>query len=233
MSKRTISYMSKRTLRLLCQQLAPRVNRSLRGMDRHPIAPAAGGTAATKFGGFTSGIDRLACRLRFLCVAAGILLACGPVRSAETAWSEQTVADRADRAQQAIRAGLDAFRVTTEGDVASAKAQALEKMMALGATLDASAAHGQDWKDYLLWDRLSAQLTGAATADADELADLLDRFTRDHPGLELPAILQLRAALSRYRYRLLAVGDDALREEFADRLEQLDGLVGVTALGFR
>ena len=141
-------------------------------------------------------------------------------------WATGLKADAFDQALKLIDDARGTFRVTTQDDVAVAKAEAVEKMKALSDVLDAAGTHGEDWKKYLLWDRLAEQLTGEAAADVAELEHLLDRFTRDYAGLELPAIMQLRAALERYYYRTLAVDNGQLPDEFVRRLDQLAELVG-------
>ncbi len=113
------------------------------------------------------------------------------------------------------------FRVTTADDVAAARSASVERTRELDELLDRSAQYGESWKKYLLWDRLLAQLANGAKADPAVLADVLERLDRDEDGLELPAMLRLRAALFRYRQRILDRPDKELPEEFQRRLDQL------------
>lgn len=133
--------------------------------------------------------------------------------------------DALERALELVRRSSGAFRATSAQDVAQARAEAIGKWQALGQIFDRSGANGQAWKEYLLWDRLTAALSDNATTNADELAKLLDRFHRHYAGLEHPAIMQLRDALHRYQHRLLAVKNKGLRDEFAQRMAELEQLV--------
>ncbi len=141
------------------------------------------------------------------------------------AWSTPAVGGDIDQASEVIRNARGAFRVTSTNDVALARADSVERMNALGAVLDAAGRNGQAWKEYFLWEQLSDQLTADGAPDVTELARLLERFTRDQAGLELPAIMHLRASLRRYYFRALAVDDPQVRAEFDQRLEHLGELV--------
>lgn len=129
------------------------------------------------------------------------------------------------RALALVDEAREAFRVTTADDVAAARVEVLEKMDVLNGILDAAEAHGRDWKQYLLWDRLAVQVNGEREADTDELQEILKRFDGNYPGLELPAITRLGDALKQYHRRTLALSDGDLEEEFNGRLEQLKALV--------
>jgi hypothetical protein len=122
----------------------------------------------------------------------------------------------------ARRAG---FRETDQAQVDQARTDAVARMNGLGQMLDRWGSNGQAWKEFLLWDRLSAQLASSTGADEDELVALLERLSASHEGLERPEFMQLRGALSRYYHRLRAVGNDSLASEFAERMDQLSELV--------
>ncbi len=134
-------------------------------------------------------------------------------------------ADDIDQALRLIQQADGAFRVTSESDIAAAKAELSLQTRLLGEVLAASPVHGPSWKEFLRWDRLAAQVADNATPDLEELSAILDRFTRDHDGLELPAILRVRTALIRYYHRCLSSGNQQLPQQYQQRLGELAQLV--------
>ncbi len=153
------------------------------------------------------------------CSLGLMLLASGLVHSALGAGSEY------DNVIDLIQKATDAFRETTDHDVTLAKVESAGRLAALGTVLDAAGANGKDWKEYLRWDRLTAALASDATADVAELEQLIEPFTRDYSGLELPAIMRLRTSLWRYYHRRLALNNDQIHAAFDRRLERLGELV--------
>ncbi len=135
---------------------------------------------------------------------------------------------RADEIEQAlglIQQAHGAFRATTQRDVAAAKAELASQVRLLSEVLDGASAHGLAWKEYLLWDRLAAQVADQAPLDLEELSAVLERFSSDQGGLELPAIMRVRAALTCCYQRALRCGDRQLPEQYQQRLGELARLV--------
>jgi len=70
----------------------------------------------------------------------------------------------------------------------------------LDRLLDSWKKTGSQWRRFLLWDSLRAQLEDGAVPDGRLLSRILERFSGDAKGLERPRFLRVRRALARYTH---------------------------------
>ena len=142
------------------------------------------------------------------------------VREALETWlAELSTQDRADL-PKAVLAAKETSRRSTAAQVQEAKAN----LLAAAARLDTyltNGRYGSDWRKYLHWDQLQAQLK-AEKPSAETLELVESRIGADQKGLELKPFADVRGARSsstRIPWRLPNAKD--LQAEYAAKLDSL------------
>ena len=120
------------------------------------------------------------------------------------------------------RAAKAQFRPLTEADAQQALARLKTAIADLDARLSLAGQTGQDWRKYLLWDKLQAQVQ-QPQPDVEVLGTIFGRFASGQEGLELKWFVGVRQALQNYIELSGAVGNPALKEAYVQRLDRLAG----------
>jgi len=151
--------------------------------------------------------------------AAGLELArFRALSDAVTAWTDQLAILQAPSLSQAALDAQSKFKPITAEEVATSKA-ALEKATAKLAQYLSSGANSANWKKYLRFDELEAQLK-AEKPDLAVLADIYYLFTANQVGLEMPVFAGVADTLERY-VNDVAAQDEKLQEQFNEQLKGL------------
>lgn len=119
-----------------------------------------------------------------------------------------------------IRAQQGAFSPHSDGDVAAARQQLLAAVGQLDRYLNSGGANGRNWKRYLLWDEMQAQLR-SPKPDLAELDRVYRRYRADHAGLELPVWRNVTLALRGYLDLAEAAADAKAPQAFDSHLSRL------------
>jgi len=119
-----------------------------------------------------------------------------------------------------VRAAKDQFRPLAEADARQALARLTAAVGELDARLGIAGQTGEDWRKYLLWDKLQAQLQ-RPQPQTEVLGAVFGRFAAGHEGLELKWFVRVRQALQQYIELSGAVGNAGVKDAYADRLERL------------
>ena len=125
-----------------------------------------------------------------------------------------------EKLSAACRKAKADFRPLTQADVAQAKTALREAFDRLDEKLTRWGSVGDDWKKYLLWEKLDAELRGA-TPNVVTLDRIRRRYNADHDGLELAWFLDVQRALRNYMAVTKAVDNPQVRTEYE---KQLNGL---------
>ena len=125
----------------------------------------------------------------------------------------------ADLAAQS-RAAKGAFTPPTEVDLITARRQLLAAIGRLDRYLDGGGANGRNWKRYLHWDEMQAQLR-QPQPDLPALEHVYHRYYADHTGLELPIWRNVALALRAYLNLAEAVADAKASQTYEARLNDL------------
>ena len=118
------------------------------------------------------------------------------------------------------RAAKEQFRPLTPADAQVALAGLTAAVKDLDGRLAAAGPGGQDWKKYVLWDSLQAQLQ-QPKPDLDVLGKVFQRLAAGHEGLELKWFVGVRKALRQYIELLGAVDNAGVKEVYVAELEKL------------
>ncbi|MEN6451787.1 MAG: hypothetical protein ABFC96_14955 [Thermoguttaceae bacterium] len=119
----------------------------------------------------------------------------------------------------ACQAAKSAFHPIGEADVQQAKAELIDALDRLDQRLNQAGPNGDDWRKYILWDELQAELQRDKPNSAT-LRAIEDRYRPDHDGLELVWFVDVQHSLHVY-IAMLNVNNEALRHEFDGRLDRL------------
>ncbi|MEN6457800.1 MAG: hypothetical protein ABFC63_02630 [Thermoguttaceae bacterium] len=122
--------------------------------------------------------------------------------------------------EAACQAALSEFRPIDQSDIDQAKQGLIDALDRLDERLVQAGPNGEDWREYLQWDKLTEALQ-AERPDRKTLARILTRYRPDHDGLELVWFLDVQRALHNYTALLGAVDNPAIRKDFESRLERL------------
>jgi hypothetical protein len=141
------------------------------------------------------------------------------LRDAVGQWSEDLVIAKAPSLTEAVLASEANFHPITEADVAQAKTELQAALKKLDQYLGGLGKNGAAWKEYLRWKDLQEQLQ-RETPEADTSKAVLQQYTADQNGLELPVFYEVGAALERYS-NLLAASKEDLKSQFTERLKGL------------
>jgi hypothetical protein len=120
------------------------------------------------------------------------------------------------------RAAKDQFRPLTGADAQQALAGLAMAVGELDARLTSAGQTGGDWRKYLLWDKLQAQVQ-RPQPDMDVLGTVFGRFSAGHEGLELKWFVRVRQALQQYIELSGAVGNPAVKDAYTACLDRLAG----------
>ncbi len=120
----------------------------------------------------------------------------------------------------ACRAAKANFRPISQSDVDQAKTELLEALGRLDQRLSQAGPNGDDWRKYILWDKLQDELR-RDKPDRAALHDVEDRYRPDHDGLELVWFIDVQHALHEYAAMLGAVDNPAIRTAYEQRLDRL------------
>lgn len=142
-----------------------------------------------------------------------------------TAYAMAQSVDCPSAAELAVRAraAKTQFRPLTKADAQ----QALDQLKATAAQLDqrlaASGTKEENWRKYVKWEQLTEQLNKAGEPDAAVLGTIYSRFAAGYEGLELKWFARVRIALRQYLEVSGAVGSDAVKKAYEERLDKLAG----------
>lgn len=168
------------------------------------------------------------------------------VRTALANWQRALAGDQESDLEELAREAGERFVPISPAQVASARRILLENVRRLDAFLEGSGAKELGWKEYLLWNRLQAQLAREDAPDIGVLAQVYRRFRAVHAGLELPVFADVADALERYvqfaniarqesQSRIYVRQLDALAEELESYVREPSGELALSIgqrLGF-
>jgi hypothetical protein len=152
------------------------------------------------------------------------------VRVALALWLDDlTVPTLADLPKALRDAGADFVPPREEElrPLAQAVRQAISQLDAYLGTDD----NALRWKRYLQLESLQAQVDGKAKADLAILNTVLERFSANHEGLELPEFTAVRDALARYLRPLRLASEPGAKANYAKHLDSLAAAVQGAARG--
>ncbi len=113
------------------------------------------------------------------------------------------------------------FRPLTPQDVQSAKVELIEAVGRLDKKLKADGKNGENWRKYLLLEKLQNQLKSDETPDIGVLDTIYRRYAADHEGLALVWFLDVKEAIGRYRFLAASVESTKLKAAYDRMLEGL------------
>ena len=96
------------------------------------------------------------------------------------------------------RAAKAQFRPLTTADLEELKVELVHALARLDRRLETAGKNGANWRKYLQWRRLQAQLRDGKVPDLAVLDAVYKKYTAGHEGLELVWFLDVRQALRRY-----------------------------------
>jgi hypothetical protein len=112
------------------------------------------------------------------------------------------------------------FRPLTKDDVAQVKVALLEAIGRLGERLARWGSIGDDWRKYLLWEKLNAELQ-SEQPDKATLTKIYYRYAANYDGLELAWFLDVQQALRNYIALQNAVDNATVRAAYEKRMNRL------------
>lgn len=163
----------------------------------------------------------------FVMVAVVLAALISPISSpAQQITNGAPAGDAADDLSAMATAAKEQFHPVPADRVPQARAR-LEKAI---KHLDAYLATGSqqntaDWKAYLKWDEMLAELAKDEGPDPAQLAGILRLYYRNYTSLEHPAFAEMRAALLEYRTALVMAHDSRLEERYRLQLDRLAELL--------
>jgi len=120
----------------------------------------------------------------------------------------------------ACLAAKASFKPITDEDVRWAKAQLIGAIERLDRRLKADGPNGEQWRKYLQWDKLQAELK-QSQPNFDALMEIYKRYSADEEGLGMVWFLDVRDAIWRYRFYVGMKGAPAFEKGFASILDGL------------
>ncbi|MHB8970878.1 MAG: hypothetical protein ACYC3X_15285 [Pirellulaceae bacterium] len=157
-------------------------------------------------------------------VATGALLTCGfwalPCLGAAPAKSQPDVST--GKLVELARAAKTQFRPLPPDHAAKAKAKLQQAVDRLDEALRrGSPANAQQWREYIQWDAMMAELGKSDRPDSRKLGSIATRYYQDHGSLDLPAFTGVRDDLVAYLTAMATAGDERLAENYTAQLDQL------------
>jgi hypothetical protein len=124
----------------------------------------------------------------------------------------------ADEITAALEAARTEFSPLTEKDLAAAKEELIEALAGLDARLKRAGPEAEDWRRYLKWSDLQAEVGREAGPDLEVLNNIYWHYASGHYGLGLVWFDDVRLALYRYVKTSLAVRNPDLMKTQYDQL---------------
>ncbi len=121
----------------------------------------------------------------------------------------------------ACRAAKADFRPLTKEDLQQVKAELTAALARLDEKLTAEGENGENWRKYVLWDKLQEQLGSEKGPDLDALQAVRKRYAADHEGLALAWFLDVKEALWRYRYVAASINNPGAKAAYEKVLDSL------------
>lgn len=143
------------------------------------------------------------------------------VRRALGDWLAELVAPSFDRLPAACRTAKGVFVPRTDADLANAKSELVAAVARLDARLKAAGPGGDNWKAYLKWDEMQAQLSGETGEDLGGLDAIYARYASGNDGLELVWFVDVREALRQYLQTARAIDNAGVETQYATLLDGL------------
>jgi hypothetical protein len=113
------------------------------------------------------------------------------------------------------------FRPLSQADLSALKTELADAVDRLDRRLNVAGKNGANWKKYLQWGSLGAQLKPGKTPDLAVLDAVYRRYTAGYEGLELVWFLDVQQALRRYRDMARRVANPTLKTSYEKLLEFL------------
>jgi len=143
------------------------------------------------------------------------------VRRALEDWLAQLPPPSEAELPAALEKAKGAFVRRTAADVAAAEKRLREALDRLDAFLAPSGTNSQQWRTYLRWDELPAQLAGPDGPDLRTLDEIYALYAAGHEGLDLVPFDDVRLALYAYLTTARAVDAPQLESHYQQLLAAL------------
>ena len=144
------------------------------------------------------------------------------VREALTAWRDELSIPSGDQLPEAARSVKESFVPISPSDVAQAKSVLLESIDVLDRFLATGGSEKEkNWKTFLRWQDMQAQLRGDGQLDLRVLQTVRSRFYSGAFGLELARFATAKHALRNYMDVLLFSTTPNAAQQYAAQLEAL------------
>jgi hypothetical protein len=121
----------------------------------------------------------------------------------------------------ACRAAKERFRPLTKDDVAKTKATLTQAIERLDKRLQQDGANGENWRKYLKWDKLQAELRRPEGVDINVVAAIYKQYTPDISGLDLVWFLDVQQALGHFVKMTSAVDNPQVKTAYEQTLDTL------------
>ena len=120
-----------------------------------------------------------------------------------------------------VRSARDGFRPITQVDVNRRRADLTAAVDRLDRYLATGGANGNNWKRFLRWDEMRAELQRGLNADIDVLDEIQTLYTSGHAGFEMPVYANVGRALRRYIDTLDTLRNPEARAHYEARIDAL------------
>jgi hypothetical protein len=120
-----------------------------------------------------------------------------------------------------VRSARNAFRPLAQFDVNRRRAELAAAVERLDRYLATGGANGNNWKRFLRWDEMRAELPRGLNADIDVLDEVQTLYTSGHAGFEMPIYADVGRALRRYIDALDTFRNPEARSHYEARIDAL------------
>ncbi|MEX2142854.1 MAG: hypothetical protein WD894_26595 [Pirellulales bacterium] len=120
-----------------------------------------------------------------------------------------------------VRSARNAFRPLTQSDLNRRRAELAAAVERLDRYLATGGANGNNWKRFLRWDEMRAELQRGLNADIDVLDEVQTLYTSGHAGFEMPIYADVGRALRRYIDALDTFRNPEARSHYEARIDAL------------
>jgi hypothetical protein len=120
-----------------------------------------------------------------------------------------------------IRSARNAFRPISPATANSRRAELMAAVDRLDRYLVTGGTNGNNWKRFLRWDEMRAELHKGPSADLDVLEDIQTLYSSGYAGFELPIYADAGRALRRYIDTQRTIHDREARSHFEARIDAL------------
>jgi len=135
----------------------------------------------------------------------------------------QTAARPAEPLPTVIRAARGTFRPLSEAAVNRRRIELSAAVDRLDRYLATGGANGNNWRRFLRWDEMRAELQKGANADLDVLDEIQMSYTSGHAGFEMPIYANVGKALRAYVDALRTFREGDARSQYEARIDALAG----------